>query len=431
MTFERGEVGRIRLHVWPTKRFKTFAVSLYAGIPLDENTVTATALTPFVLRRGTARTPETIAFRERLDEMYGAGFGFDVYKRGDAQIVQFRLDVIHDQFVSSQASLLSAALELLGEVTTDPARDKRGYFLDKYVDAEKNTLQKKLEAIINDKMRYAAERCLEEMCKDEPYRLHPLGQRKDLDALDSASLYAAYRKWLGEACFDLYVVGDTTLEQVQALAAKAFGAGEGQPGRYAFPQLESAGKAPKSIVEEMDVAQGKLNMGLRTHTHYADDDYPAMLMYNGILGGYAHSKLFLNVREKASLAYYAASRLDGHKGLCTIQSGIEFQNYDQASAIIQQQLEAMRQGNLSELEVAQTKAMLTGQLRESQDSAFETIAFDFNTVLSGRNRTAEALIAEIEAVSPSDIVQAASKVELDTIYFLRNRKEAQGGHAKA
>ena len=74
--FERGRIGRLRLHVLPTKRFKTYAIALYAGVPLSEDTVTQTALVPFVLRRGTASTPETRAFRERLDDMYGAGFGF-------------------------------------------------------------------------------------------------------------------------------------------------------------------------------------------------------------------------------------------------------------------------------------------------------------------------------------------------------------------
>ncbi len=150
---------------------------------MAEDTVTATALTPFVLRRGTSSTPETIAFRERLDNMYGAGFGFDIYKRGDSQIVQFRLDVIHDQFVSSSASLLQSALQLLGEVLTSPAQDSQGALRAKYVAAEKTTLKQRLEAIINDKIRYAAERCVEEMCADEPFRFHALGQISDLAPL--------------------------------------------------------------------------------------------------------------------------------------------------------------------------------------------------------------------------------------------------------
>ena len=420
--FERGQIDRIRLHVLPTQRFKTFSISLYAGLPLTEDTVTPVALIPFVLRRGTASTPETIAFRERLDDLYGAGFGFDVYKRGDAQIVQFRMDVINDRFVSSDQPLLSSSLKLLGEVLTDPASENN-HLRSKYVDAEKDTLRKRLESIINDKIRYAGERCLEEMCKDEPYRLHPLGRLDNIDDITPQSLTEAYHKWLADASFDLYVVGDTTLEEVKKLVTEAFKMKGGKPSSYTLPSVSKNVKDVRTIIEKMDVSQGKLNMGLRINTSYADDDYPAALMYNGILGGYPHSKLFLNVREKASLAYYASARLDGHKGICTIQSGIEIANYERATEIIKQQLESMRSGSYSDLEMNQTKAMIANHLRELQDSANEMIAFDFNTVLSGRERTAEQLMEQVQSVTAEQIAAVARKTELDTIYFLRDRKE--------
>lgn len=177
------------------------------------------------------------------------------------------------------------------------------------------------------------------------------------------------------------------------------------------------------VVERFPVAQGKLNMGLRTSVTYGDDAYPAALMYNGILGGYPHSKLFLNVRERASLAYYASSRLDGHKGILTIQSGIEMQNYEKAVDIIRKQLEDMRTGFISDIELSQTRAMIANQLREMQDSAFEQIAFDFNAVLSGKERTVQELIDGVTNTSIAEIQQAAEGVFLDTIYFLRDEKE--------
>ncbi|MFC4775330.1 EF-P 5-aminopentanol modification-associated protein YfmF [Paenibacillus sp. GCM10023252] len=422
--FERGATPRIRLHVLPTKRFKTYAISLFAGIPLTEETVTATALTPFVLRRGTASTPETIAFRERLDDLYGAGFGFDVYKRGDAQVVQFRMDVINDRFVTSNTPLLAESIKLLGEVLTSPAKDG-DVFRTKYVAAEKITLRKRLEAIVNDKIRYAAERCLEEMCADEPYRLHALGRLEDLDHLTPEALYSQYQEWLGKASFDLYVVGDTTLEEVQRLVSESFQMrkAEGEAAAYSKPDVIHPIDQVKTVVERMEVSQGKLNLGLRTNIGYGDEDYPAALVYNGILGGYPHSKLFLNVREKQSLAYYAASRLDGHKGILTIQSGIEIANYERAVTIIKEQLESMRQGELSELEMNQTKAMIANHLREVQDSAYEMISYDFNAVLSGKVRTAQELLDLVQAVTAEDIVRVANKTELDTIYFLRDGEE--------
>ncbi|WP_426446988.1 EF-P 5-aminopentanol modification-associated protein YfmF [Paenibacillus sp. S-38] len=421
--FERGTLGPVRVHVLPTEQFKTFAVSVYIGSPLQEDSVTSTALIPFVLRRGSRSYPETKQFRERLDDLYGAGFGFDVYKRGDYQMVQFRMDVIQDAFVSSTESLLEGALQFVGEALTRPALEG-STLVSKYIDSEKATLRKRLESIVNDKIRYAAERCIEEMCEGEPYRLHPLGRIEALDAIEPAGLTERYRQWLQSSPIDVYVVGSTTLDQVMGLLERSLdlGGGSGRPGDYAMKTGHRQVQQVKEVVERLDVNQGKLNMGLRVPTSYGDASYPASLMYNGILGGYPHSKLFTNVREKESLAYYASSRLDGHKGILTIQSGIEIGNYEKAVKIIKEQLQAMEQGQISETELQQTKAMITGHLRELQDSAFELIAFDFNNRLSGADRSVPSLIEAVEGITPAQIQELARTVQLDTVYFLRDNK---------
>ncbi|MEC0246148.1 pitrilysin family protein [Paenibacillus chitinolyticus] len=420
--FERSTLRQIRLHVLPTDRYKTFAISAYIGRPLSEEDVTQTALVPFVLRRGTESYPETKQFREHLDDLYGAGFGFDIYKRGDYQIVQFRMDVINDRFVSSPESLLEKALSFLGEAITKPAAEGDA-FLSKYVESEKETLRKRIESIINDKIRFAAERCIAEMCKGEPYRLHPLGELKDIPASTPESLFAYFKKWLAEAPIDLYVVGNTTLQEVENIVSRSFRLEREENPVYTRTAPQRRTGETNVVVERFPVTQGKLNMGLRTPVTYGDDAYPAALMYNGILGGYPHSKLFLNVRERASLAYYASSRLDGHKGILTIQSGIEMQNYEKAVDIIRKQLEDMRTGFISDIELSQTRAMIANQLREMQDSAFEQIAFDFNAVLSGKERTVQELIDGVTNTNIAEIQQAAEGVFLDTIYFLRDEKE--------
>lgn len=421
-TFQRSEIQQIRLHVLPTDRFKTYAISAFIGAPLQEEQVTSTALIPFVLRRGTQSYPETKQFRQRLDELYGAGFGFDIYKRGSYQMIQFRLDIIEERFVSDSDSLLKQALQFLGEVITSPAQEE-GRFLSKYVDAEKQTLEKRMKSIINDKIRYAAERCLEEMFKGDPYRLHPLGRLEDLPALEPGQLYQAYQQWLTQAPIDLYVIGNTTLEEVEAMVSESFQIQRDQNPVYQIKPAEPRGpREVNKVVEKLEVSQGKLNMGLKGSVTYAEDGYADALMYNGILGAYPHSKLFINVREKASLAYYASSRLDGHKGILTIQSGIEIENYEKAVDIIQKQLNAMSQGEISELEMTQTKAMIINQLKEIQDTAFEIIAFDFNNILSGRERTVKELITDIDSSSLDSVRAAASSIQLDTIYFLRDKE---------
>ncbi|GGH18017.1 EF-P 5-aminopentanol modification-associated protein YfmF [Paenibacillus segetis] len=420
--FERGSAGNIRIHVLPTTRFKTFAVSLFAGIPLQEDTVTTTALTPFVLRRGTQSHPETIEFKKQLEHLYGAGFGFDVYKRGNYQIVQFRMDTINDSFVQSGDSLLEKTFSFLGEVVTHPATEN-GVFRSSYVEAEKETVRQKLESIINDKIRYAAERCIEEMFKNDPYRLHPLGRIDDLAGITPASLYEAYQQWLRQASMDLYVVGDTSLAEIQELVESKFNLNRSSAPDYAQTISDIIAGEVQTVEEVLDVNQGKLNLGLRTPITYSDERYAAALLYNGILGSYPHSKLFINVREKESLAYYASSRFDGHKGIVTIQSGIEIENYEKALNIIKAQLESMKKGEISELEMSQTKAMIRNSLLEIQDSAFEMIAYDFNRVLSNKDRPAEELLRQVEKVTPEDVVGIAGLFHLNTIYFLTGKRE--------
>jgi len=422
LTFERSTAERIRIHVLPTDRFKTFALSVYVGQPLAERSVTQVALTPFVLRRGTETLPETAQFRQRLDDLYGAGFGFDIYKRGDYQLVQVRLDIIDDRFVKSQDSLLGEAIRFVGDALTRPALEE-GHFTNKYVNSEKTTLRKRIEAIVNDKIRYAAERCMEVMNEGEPYRLHPLGKIADLAAITPESLYAFYKDWLRTAPIDIYVVGQTTLAEVESLVREAFRLeGRASVADYRISRPVVAPRDVKTVVERLDVNQGKLNMGLRSSVTYADDAYAAALMYNGILGGYPHSKLFTNVREKASLAYYASSRFDGHKGFIAIQSGIEIANYKKAVDIIERQLDAIRSGDITDAELMQTREMLSNHLREMKDSAFEMIALDFNSVLSGRERTVESLLRDVEAVDKAAVKRVAEGVQLDTVYFLRDNK---------
>jgi predicted Zn-dependent peptidase len=421
--FQRTEEGRIRIHVLPTDRFKTYAVSMYMGRPLEESTVTSTAIIPFILRRGTSQFPETRAFRERLDELYGAGFGFDIYKRGNNQIVQFRMDTVDDRFLGQHnPSLLHETIAFLGQVITQPALENN-QFLTKYVNAEKQTIQNKLESVVNDKIRYAAERCMQEMYGSDPFRLNPLGRLQDIAALDSSLLYEQYRSWLKHAPIDIYVVGHTTLDEVAAIVKEQFQLHRGELYDYriqASPRTSI--EQPKVVVDQLEVNQGKLNMGLYAPFIYGDPLYSTAMVYNGILGGYPHSKLFTNVREKASLAYYASSRLDGYKGNLMIQSGIEIQNYERAVHIIKEQLEALRAGLISDVELSQTKAMMTNQIREMNDSPNEMIGFDFNTILTGVERTSTSVLNEINQVTKEQIQAVARQVELSTVYFLKNKE---------
>ncbi|MFT9847625.1 EF-P 5-aminopentanol modification-associated protein YfmF [Aneurinibacillus sp. REN35] len=424
LSFVSREQEGLGIHVLPTQKFKTTTVLIHIQLPLTEELVTKGALLPNVLQRGTERYPNPAELQRHLDSLYGAIFNAGVMKRGERQIIQFYLEIANEKFLADSRPLLEDGLRFIGEVLTKPLVEN-GAFTKKVVELEKEALTKRIEGLIDDKMRYANQRLTEEMFKDEPYRLLAYGIREQIPEITPESLYAFYQEVLSSYPVDVYVVGDVEVENVTKLISEYIPLTPS--GVKEFPPTPYKKEVAKEqdVVETMSVAQGKLNIGMRTQISYADDDYVHLMMYNGVLGGFPHSKLFMNVREKASLAYYAVSQLETQKGLCMIMSGIETANYDQALHIIKEQLDMMKRGEISDIELNQTKAMLINQLRETRDSAAAIANMDYSGRLAGRRRSLEEIIEGISNTTKDDIARVAQKVEIDTVYFLRGKEDGQ------
>lgn len=422
--FETIKLENIRLHRLQSDKFKTTTLAVLIEQELSEEKVTKTALLPHVLQRGTESYPTTLQFKQQLDQLYGASLFGNVFKRGERHMMQFVLDLANETYLQEKPPLLQEGIAFLGEVLFSPRLEQERFKAD-YVEAEKINLKQRIKSLQDDKIRYAAKRLTEEMCKDEPYALHVYGKQSHLDSIDASALYTYYQEVLQNCPIDLYIVGDVNMDEVtdrlQQQILSRLPAGERQT--ISSQSTQPKGHNEQIVIDELDVKQGKLNIGCRTHTTINDETYPALLLYNGILGGFAHSKLFMNVREKASLAYYCSSRIESHKGLLSIQSGIEIQNYDQALSIMKEQLSDMKEGKITDQELEKTKATIINQFRERLDSAYGMIDLHHHSAISKRNWPLPELLERIAHTSCDEIQQVAEKVTIDTIYFLRD----QGG----
>ncbi|MGE7589773.1 EF-P 5-aminopentanol modification-associated protein YfmF [Peribacillus sp. NPDC101480] len=417
------EKNGYKLHVVRTDKYKTNTLVLKMKAPLTKEDVTYRALLPYVLQSNTSKYPTTPELRSYLDDLYGAGFYVDVAKKGEYQIISFTIDIVNEKFLSDSTPLLEKAFGLLSEVIFNPKKNGEA-FDSKTVSNEIRSLKQRIQSISDDKMRYSAIRLVEEMCKNEPYALEASGNLQDLETITPESLFTYYKKVLAEDEIDLYVIGDIDESEVQALADKYVSLQERVPVRLPGKTGKVVEKE-KEIIENSDVKQGKLNIGYRTQGAYGDPDYYALQLFNGIFGGFSHSKLFINVREKASLAYYAASRLESHKGLLMVMAGIENANYKQALDIIHAQMKEMKQGNFSEEELAQTKAVVKNQLLETIDVSRGLVEILYHNVVSGQDISLDEWFANTERTTKEEIIAVGQKIQLDTIYFL-TEEEVQG-----
>jgi predicted Zn-dependent peptidase len=418
-------VQNMNVHTIPTNKYKTNTLVWKMKAPLTKETVTLRALLPYVLQSGTAEYPSVKQLRTYLDELYGATLNVDLSKKGEDHIITIRIDVANEVFLQEKTPLLRKALKLLSDIILRPALQD-GRFVDRIVAQEKRALKQRIQAVYDDKMRYANLRLIQEMCKGEPYALHANGELEDVDHITAEQLFQYYKKALEEDEIDLYVIGDVQEETVLEAVTSHFSLPNRtvRASRRETVSTKTRNKV-NEVIEKQDIKQGKLNIGYRTNITYEDDDYYALQMFNGIFGGFSHSKLFINVREKASLAYYAASRLESHKGLLMVMSGIEPSNYQKALQIIEKQMEAMKNGDFTDEEITQTKAVIRNQLLETIDTPRGLVEVLYHNVVSQRKRPMEEWLSGTDRVSREEIVRVASKIELDTIYFLTGMKGAE------
>jgi predicted Zn-dependent peptidase len=418
---EKTDLHGITVHTIETKKYKTTSFVLQIKQGIDENTVTKRALLPSVLQSGTKDFPSSKDLRSALDDLYGATLNTDLSKKGENQVISIRMEVANEKFLNNSEPVLDKAFHLLSQVLLAPALED-GVFKESIMKKEKRNLKQQIESIYDDKMRYANKRLLEEMFEDEPYRLNVYGDENEVDTISSKELFEYYQQVILNDKIDLYIIGDISKDEMIDKVKNHFRFPEDRNEEQSADKKSKDEKKisdVKEIFEEQDIQQGKLHMGYRTYTTYSDADYFALQVFNGVFGGFSHSKLFMNVREKASLAYYAASRFESHKGAIFVMSGIETANYEKAVKIIKEQLEEIKNGNITDGEFDQTKAMINNQVLETIDSSIGLSEVLYHNVVSGTNRTIEEWIEGIKNVTKNDVIEVSKKVTLDTIFFLK------------
>ena len=402
----------------PADKFKTNFLSVQFITPLRAESAGLNALLPAVLQRGTEQYPDMQQLGAALDRLYGASVEHSVRKRGENQLWGFLATCVDDAFLPDGSRLLKPLTSILGELICHPMLE--GDVLSPaYVDSERANLMDAIRAAINEKRSFASRRLLEEMCRGEAYGLSRIGDEASVSAITPEGLTAHYRTQIAQARLELYYCGRAGQAEVE----DAFGAAlRDLPRSAAIPLAVTRPHPPREhpqvIQEQMEVSQGKLCIGYSVDT----DDKDAVVVMNTMFGATSNSKLFLNVREKLSLCYYASSAYHRAKNILTVSSGIESANYQKALDEISAQLAAMGSGDWEDWELTAARSCLTNGHRAIFDSASQLEDFYMGQIATGRDSDPEELLEAALAVTPERIQAAANATELDTIYFLTGKE---------
>ena len=406
-------------------KFKTMRISAHLIVPMSRQTAAENALLPFLLSRASREYPDFTKLGQRIAELYGASLNADVQKLGDLQVLSLSASGIADRYALEGEAISGELAKLLCSILFDPPLVD-GLFPEDGFEQEKRQTMELIDSEYSDKRTYARQRCEAIMCADEPYGVNRYGGKEDIARVERPALTAAWKRLLDTAKIELMVLGDCDPAPVYEGFRAAFETlGSRKTADCTTKVVRSAEKV-NTVTEKMDVAQGKLVMGFRTGTATPDEEVPATRLMAALFGGTPNSKLFLNVREKLSLCYYCSASYNSMKGIMLVQSGVEVKNMERAKEEILRQLDEVKQGNFDESEVEAAKMSLCNSYRTLSDSLGGLENWYLSQTFASHSQQPEEAAAQINAVTRQEIIDAANRVTLDTVYCLvGNGEDAQ------
>ena len=411
------EIGKnVKLTLIPESKFKTNLISVYIQRKLDRNEVTKNALLPGILKSGCDKYKTLGQLTDREEELYGSYLHAGASKRGESQVLGFSILSVNEKYLDEK--ILGQCIEFLNEIINNPLVIDGG-FNEEYLNIEKEILKDSIMSIINDKGNYAMKRTNEIMFEGEPYSINGKGYIEDLDTIDRVGLYEHYKEVLKTSPIEIMIEGEFEESEVVELIKEKFQFDRGNiidiPKEEYYKEVDEV----KEVKENMDIAQGKLVMGYRCNVDYLDEEkYYSLLLGSRILGGGADSKLFINVREKESLCYTIYSTIQKSKSTMMVCSGIEAQNYEKTVNLVKEQVQKLKDGDITESEISNAKIAFINSLNSLNDEIGRISDFYFSQSISKNKSDLDQIKNMINKSTKEDIVEAVKNIELDTIYFL-------------
>ncbi len=410
----------VGLTVINADKFKSNLMIVELCCPLDFKTATHNSLITNVLSRCCMEYPTLRSFNIALEELYAADLDAYVSKKGEEQKVCFKLSCIENSYTYDGADVLAGGMRLLGEMIFNPLVED-GVFPEHVVESEKKILKEEIESLKDNKPRYALSRCVKNMCKDEPYSVATAGDVEVLKGITPAELKACYDKLIAEAPVNIYFLGREEPQRVKEYCEKYLPFAPRKARLFPTAVNGTSGDI-RRVTEDSDTVQSNLCIGFRTNRSLKDADYGALLIACDVLGS-PSGKLFVNVREKMGLCYSCHPLLDGVKGLLIVSAGINAADREKAEAAILNEIEALKQGNITESELISAKAAALTAYKEIYDSPGAVISWYSTRRSSGLSISPEEMAEQIRAVTVEDVARVARDFQADTFYMLAGSGE--------
>ena len=401
-------------------KHNTNRISINLCMNINEKDVSANAILPFLLTHATKKYPTTVSFERHLSKLYGASLHADIRKLGKIQILSISISAIDSRFSLENENLLKECVDVLKEVLFNPFIDKSGFNED-YIKQEKRCLVELIESELNEKRVYALNKCQQIMFEGTALAIGKYGTIEKVNALTNKDIYEAWQNVLEKSKVYIMMVGSNDAAPVISEFKNEFS--KIKRNKIEIDnQIEIQRKSKiNEITERINVNQAKLVLGFNIEKK-DENTFPETVM-TALFGGTPHSRLFLNVREKKSLCYYCAATFDRNKRMMLVDSGLEEKNKNEAVSEILKQLEFLKNGEFTDEELSFAKLNLINSFKTATDYQSSLEGYYISQITNKEIISLLEAAKKINEVTKYEIIEAANRVTLDTIYLLSGEVE--------
>lgn len=414
--YQKSIAGGVYLSAYKTDKFKSALMTVSFALPLEAETASGYSLLTNLLSLSTGDYPTMQSFSVAKDELYALGLDAYVQRRGELLLVTLEINCIADSFAFDGDRVLFEATRLLGGAIFRP-RLENGVFPEDTVESEKKCLIEEIASAIENKPGYAMRRAKQILCEGEPFAVDVGGEIDRVENLNGEELMKFYRNALDNAPVYIVYSGEAEEEYLEE-CIKANLPFNPRKANLPKPTLHKHRGEVVRVREAMDIEQTILNLGFSLEMPWGARKRAVLSVYDEIFGGSATSKLFMNVREKEGLCYYCSSYPSGRKNVMFVSCGLEKGFEKKAIKAIYRQVEAMKKGDFTDVELKNAKLSILRSMTNVSGSLGSLNGYMLGQALLDDGVSFEENLALVEAVSREEVVALANTVMPELEYIL-------------
>ena len=412
-------VKGVNLHFLQSKKFKTNKIKVRFSSLLDENTVAARVLVACMMETANQKYPTSQLFREKLASLYGVELSTSVSKRGRVHYVDLNISFVRDDFLSKKNVLTDEVLDIIETIFFSPLVVEDHFDSDTFDVEKKNTISD-LESEIEEPYYYAHGQLNQLFFEDETIGMSRLG-KVDLVRQETAqSSLEQFHQMLQLDNIDFFFIGDfnevAIVDRVNQFEFKP------RDNNLSVNYQQPFTNVVREKLEQKQNQQSILELGYHFSTQYGESLHIPLVVLNGMLGAFSHSRLFQVIREKEGLAYTISSHFDIFTGFMRVFAGIDKGSRTKVMTLIMKQLNDLKRGKFTESELQLTKEMLINTTLLAQDRQNTLIEREYlKTMLGKKVLSLEEWLESINKVSKEEIIETAKTINLQSVYFMEGK----------